>query len=191
MQDLLQQVAGIICVVAYVFLIIGINKPNMEQSFAAFLLWGMLDTIAMITSIIEQGNFWLPLSNSLGASLVAILLIVKKQVVWTWVESLTAGLVVICLIVWGTAGERAGLIASSIAVLIASVPQMIDTYKRPQATPTIAYAIFLFADVLSVFAGKAWTIEERFYSVIGVILSVVILVFSLKKSTAALTTAVK
>jgi hypothetical protein len=183
MQDLLQQVAGVICVIAYVFLIIGINKPNMEQSFAAFLLWGMLDTIAMITSIFEQGNYWLPLSNSVGASLVAILLIAKKQVVWTWVESLTAALVVICLIVWGIAGERAGLIASSIAVLIASVPQMIDTYKRPQSTPTIAYAIFLFADVLSVFAGKGWTIEERFYSVIGGILSIVILVFSLKKST--------
>lgn len=186
MYDILQQSAAVICVIAYIFLIIGINKPDMEQSFAAFLLWGMLDTIAMITSIFEQGNFWLPLSNSLGASLVAILLIVKKQVVWTWVESLTAFLVVACLIVWSAAGERAGLIASTIAVLIASVPQMIDTYKRPQATPATAYAVFLLADVLSIFAGKGWTIEERFYPVIGALLSVVILLFSLKKSTATI-----
>jgi hypothetical protein len=182
MQDYLQQFAGLISVVAYIFLIIGILKPNMEQSFAAFLLWGMLDTIAMITSIIEHGNFWLPLSNSVGATIVAVVLVAKKQVVWTLVESLTAALVIICLIIWAIAGEMAGLIASSLAVLIASVPQMADTYKKPWATPTLAYAIFLFADALSIFAGKAWIVEEIFYAVIGTILSLVILVFSMKKT---------
>ncbi len=181
MLDLLQQLAGVIGVTGYIFLITGIYRRGMEQSFAAFLLWGMLDTIAMITSIIEKGNFWLPTSNAIGASLVAILLVVKKGVVWTWVESLTAVMVVICLIIWVTAGDLAGLVASSVAGVIASIPQMITTYRRPQTTPINAYIIFLAADLLSFFAGKSWTVTERFYAGNDLIISLVILIFSLKK----------
>ena len=98
MKDVLQLLAGVIGVLCYVPLIIGILRSTIEQSFVAFALWALLDIIATLTSILADGNYWLPLSNALGASIVALLLATKKQVKWTWVETSTAILVVTCLV---------------------------------------------------------------------------------------------
>ena len=108
-------------------------------------------------------------------------LAMKKKAEWTIVETLTAVLVLICLALWYVLGERAGIVSSSLAVVFASLPQVVQTYKRPQATPTLIYAVFLFANILSLFAGKEWTIEERFYPGCAVFLCLVIVLLSLKR----------
>ncbi len=178
---ILQPIAGIIGIIAYVVLIIALIKSNVEQSFAAFLLWAMLDLIATITSVLSHGNYWLPLSNVIGALTITILLAVKRQVSWSRIETLTALLVVVCLVIWYNAGEQAGIVASSLAVVIASIPQMVETYVKPEATPARVYFIFLFANGVSVFAGRSWTIEERFYALCSVFLCFVIILFALRK----------
>lgn len=182
MQDFLQALAGGIGILAYIILIVGIVKTKMEQSFAAFLLWAMLDLIATITSILEHGNFWLPLSNVAGSAVITILLVTKKQVSWSRVETMTSILVAICLLVWMMAGEKAGIIASSLAVVIASIPQMKETYDKPEATPASAYIVFLMGNLVSFFAGRAWSIEERFYSACSAFLCLVIVVFAFRKN---------
>ncbi len=181
MQDFLQIVAGVIGIIAYIILIVGILKTKMEQSFAAFLLWAMLDLIATITTILQDGNFWLPLSNVTGSAVITILLVIKKQVSWSRVETMTSVLVAICLLVWMIAGEKAGIIASSLAVVIASLPQMKETFDKPETTPASAYIVFLLGNLVSFFAGKAWTIEERFYPACSAFLCIVIVVFALRK----------
>lgn len=180
-QEYLQVSAALVGIAAYVILVVGIIKTNKEQNFAAFLLWGMLDSVATITSIIGHGNFWLPLSNAFGASVIAVLLMVKKQVSWSRMETLTSVLVVLCLIIWFSAGERAGIIASSLATVIASIPQMVDTYNKPTATPLGAYLVFLIANFIALFAGTNWTIEERFYAACSVFLTLVIVFLALRK----------
>lgn len=182
MQAFLRPFAGIIGIAAYLLLIAGIMKSKVRQSFVAFLLWAMLDAIATITTILKEGNYWLSLSNALGAAIVAILLALKKQVSWTWVETTTAILVIICLNVWYFAGATEGIIVSSLAMVIASVPQMRDTYNNPEETPTTVYSIFLAANILSFIGGKEWTIEDRFYSGCAVFLCAVIVIFSLKNT---------
>jgi hypothetical protein len=172
----LQIAGGVIGLVAYVVLIVALVRTTTEQSFAAFLLWALLDLIATVTTIIEQGNYWLALSNAIGSTVITLILIRKKQVSWSRVETMTALLVVVCLVVWYTAGEQAGIIASSLAVVIASVPQMVDTWKKPEATPALAYLIFITANIVSFLAGKEWTIEERFYQACGIFLCAGILV---------------
>jgi uncharacterized protein with PQ loop repeat len=179
--SMFQLVAGIVGIIAYIPLIIGIIKSKIEQSFAAFLLWAMIDTIASVTTILEKGNYWLPLANATGSSIIALLLAIKKQVSWTWVETMTTVLVVVCLLIWYAAGETAGIVSSSLAVVIASIPQMVATYKSPSTTPTGPYIIFLTANILSLLAGKSWTIEERFYAGCSVFLCAVIVLFSLRR----------
>jgi hypothetical protein len=179
-MNYLQPLGGIIGLVAYAFLIFALFRTNTQQSFAAFFLWALLDIIATITTIIEGGNYWLALSNAIGSTVITILLIRKKQVSWSWVESMTALLVVVCLVVWYTSGEQAGIIASSLAVVIASVPQMVDTFRKPESTPTNVYVIFIVANIVSFIGGKAWTIEERFYQGCGIFLCAVIILCSLR-----------
>ena len=180
-MEFLKILGGVVGLVSYAILIVALFKTKTEQSFAAFLLWAMLDLIATITMIIQGGNFWLALSNVIGSTTIFIILIFKKQVSWSWVETMTAVLVAVCLVVWATAGERAGIIASSLAVVMASIPQMVDTYKKPESTPTLAYFIFTIGNVISLIGGKGWTIEERFYPACSIFLCVVIVVLSLRK----------
>lgn len=181
MNDYLPQIAGLTGLSGYVLLFVGLLKTKIEQSFAAFMLWAMLDIIATITTILEDGNYWLALGNAVGSTAITGLLAAKKQISWSWIETMTAILVLICLVIWFVAGEKAGLIASSLAVVVASIPQMVATYKKPRTTPTAIYVVFLIAAILSFIAGKAWTIDQRFYSGCAVFLCSVIVVFSLRK----------
>ncbi|MBC7934715.1 MAG: hypothetical protein H7Y86_05060 [Rhizobacter sp.] len=180
MQNLLQIIAGIIGFITYCFLCFKILKSKAEQNFAAFLLWAILSIITTITVSIEEGNYWLSLGNVLGETAIAILLIVKKKIAWKWIETLTALLVIICLVIWFFAGEKAAIVSSSLATIIASVPQMASTYKKPSQTPTGIYVSFLLANLLSLYAGKSWTIEERFYPASAVVICLVIAIFSIK-----------
>ncbi|MEO5975879.1 MAG: hypothetical protein ABIS36_20915 [Chryseolinea sp.] len=173
--DALQLIAGLVAFCAYIPLTFAILRNTASQSFAAFLLWGMLDGIAMVGLIFQGGNFWLPLSNVLGTATIASLLVIKKQVDWTWIETLTSTLVLICMIIWFFTGDTGAIVSSSIALVIASIPQMVDTYRRPKETPVLVYMIWLIANLLSFLAGKEWTIKERFYPACGMILCLCII----------------
>lgn len=179
-MEYLKPLSGALGIVAYILLISALLRTKVEQSFAAFLLWALLDLIATITIVLEQGNYWLALSNVVGSTTITLLLIYKKQVSWSWIESLTALLVIICLITWYTVGEQAGIIASSLAVVIASVPQMADTYRKPEATPTYIYLVFLTANIVAFIGGSSWSIEERFYPACAIFLCAVIAGLSLR-----------
>lgn len=181
-MDRLQLLAAIIGLGANAPLIYGILKGTVEQNFAAFLLWALLDIIAATTTILQDGNYALPLAYACSASIVTICLALKKQISWTWIESATAFLVLVCLFVWYMIGPKAGTIASSLAVIIASVPQGVHTWKRPESTPTRVYFLFLVANALSLFAGKAWTVEERLYAGCTTFLCAVLILFSLRKT---------
>lgn len=183
-MEYLQPLSGAIGILAYLLLIVALLRANTEQSFAAFLLWALLDGIATITIILEHGNYWLALANAIGSSIITLLLIYKKQVSWSWIESMTALLVLVCLVIWYTAGEQAGIIASSLAVVMASIPQMVDTYRKPEATPRGVYLVFLTANTLALIAGNAWTIEERFYAGCSIFLCGVIVVCSFRSKAA-------
>lgn len=180
-MNYLAVVGGIIGLVAFLLLIIKLQKSNVEQSFAAFFLWALLDIIATVTTMIKGGNYWLALSNAVGSLVITFILVAKRQVSWTWVESMTTILVVTCLVFWYTLGEQAGIVASSLANLIAAIPQMVDTYKKPESTPSLPYAVFFVGNIISLMAGSAWTIEERFYQTSSIVLTTAILVLSMRK----------
>jgi len=73
-MDYLQPLSGAIGILAYALLIIALFRTKTEQSFAAFLLWALLDGIATVTTILEHGNYWLALSNAIGSTVITILL---------------------------------------------------------------------------------------------------------------------
>ncbi len=79
MQQWFQILAGVIGTFAYIVLIFELLKAKKEQNFASFMLWAMLDTIATITVVLKDGNYWLPLSNAFGAVSIALILAVKNK----------------------------------------------------------------------------------------------------------------
>lgn len=185
-QNFLQPIAGVVSLITYFCLFTVLLKNKAEQNFVAFMLWAILSIITTITIFIESGNFWLSLGNVIGETAITILLVVKRQMAWSWIETMTGILVAVCLLIWFFAGEKAAIIFSGLATTMASIPQMVSTYKKPSLTPTGIYVAFLMANIISLYAGKSWTIEERFYPACAVFLCLSIVLISmrnLKKST--------
>lgn len=173
---------ALIGLLAYGPLVTGIIQNRIQQNFATWTLWATLDAIAAGSTILQHGNFWLPLGYTVGASSITLLLIFKKRATWTKFETFISVLVVICLIVWWYAGNIGGIIASSAALLIASIPQIIDTAKTPSLTPRVAYMIFTASSVLSLLGGTSWSVEERLYSAGALFTNTVILALSFRKT---------
>ena len=177
----LQLIAGIIGLCAYVPMTIGILRETTRQSFAAFFLWGLLDTIAMVSALWQEGNFWLAASNVAGTFVITVLLLYKRQFEWSITETITSLLVVVCLIVWYSAGNKGAIVASSLAVVIAGIPQMAHTMRQPEHTPVPVYLMWTTANIISFAAGRDWSIEERFYAFCAMLLCLAILGIALLK----------
>ncbi len=177
----IQLLGGLLGLLLHIPLLIGIWKNRIEQSFASYALWSTLDGIATMSLIAQNGNFWLSLFYSIGAGLVAISLLIKKQFSWSKFESFVSFLIIICLVTWYYSGPFLAMISSVSALSIASVPQIIDTLKKPQSTPTILYCGFCTANLLSFIGGSAWVLEQKLYSAAALIICSTITILSLRK----------
>lgn len=152
-----------IATLVYIPLTVQVWRKQLEQNFATFFLWGLLDAIAAGSIFLKGGNYVLPAMYVVLCGGVPIAILRSRTFVWTWVETMTALLVIGCIIVWAEAGDREATIASTIAVGIAGMPQLVDFWRKPFDGPVYSYVGFTFANGISILAGKNWSIEERFY----------------------------
>lgn len=172
------------CVVAlclYVPLLRGIIRGEVEQSFATWLLWVTLDLIALTSIIDQKGNFIFLMFYIAGGTTVVISLIIKKKLSWTKFETLILFLVFVCLVVWHLSGSKWATVSSTLAVVISGMPQLRDSWNKPDKMIGIIYAGYVIANGLFMFAGKDWSIEERFYPGSCVVLCVAIAIAALRK----------
>ncbi len=159
--------------VTYVFLIKGLLGQGVEQSFATWFLWAMLDLIAALSMMFKGGNYQLALFYTFFGTFISGLLLYKKQFSWTRLETTVTGLVIACIVIWATSGDRAATIASTTAMAIATAPQLVAAWKKPMtAGSPFIWGGYTVANIFSFFGGKAWTVEERFYPGVCVVLCV-------------------
>ncbi len=156
-------IGAVIAVLAYIPLTVNVWQRKITQNFATYALWGALDTIAAATIFLTNGNFLLPAMYSILSFSVLVAILRARTFSWTWFETLTSALVIVCIIIWAVSGDRAATIASAIAVAIASIPQLVDFWKKPREAPLLTYVAFTAANGISILAGKDWSVEERFY----------------------------
>lgn len=142
-----------------------------EQNRLTWGLWGALDIIATITIIAQKGNFLLPAAYVIG-SVMTVYFISRtgKKSAWTWFETMVTLLVIICMVIWYFVNSKAATIASSSALLIAGVPQLVDAWRRPHEMPFLVYVSYTIANGLSTAGGKNWSVEERFYPATAAVL---------------------
>lgn len=177
----LKIVGALIGMTPYIPICIGIYRGKVKQNFASWMLWTMLDAIATTAAFLQNGNYKLQAGFTLGSVAVTIFLIVKKQVKWTKFETLVSFLVLVCLCVWYFVGNNAGIIASIIGLIVAGIPQVKSTLKKPSETPTIPFLLFSLGGLFSFLGGIDWSIKERLFSGETVIFCFLIALLSLRK----------
>lgn len=154
-----------IALILYYPLIAGIVRVRnpVEHNVATWILWVALDTIVLISVILQKGNHLLLVLYCIGGTTVVVCLLYRKLFKWTRFESFVLILVILCLMIWSMSGPRWATIASTIAVWISGCPQIRDSWRKPDRMVGLIYMGYTIASGLSFLGGKSWSIEERFY----------------------------
>lgn len=173
--------SSVLALVLYVPLCIQLLSGKVKQNLATWLLWSILDGVAAGTLIVQGGNFWLATTYTLGSAVATLCILKSKMVKWTWFENFVSLLVIICIIVWISSGSKVATIASTLAMFIAGIPQLIETMRKPHETPILIYFGYFIANSLSILGGKDWTIQERFYSSSAAIYCFILVLFAMRK----------
>ncbi len=175
---------------AYIPLWIQIPSGKVKQNLLSWVLWGMLEIILTIAVVAQKGNFLLFSAYFMGTGItVWMILRTQGRARWTRFESFVITLVILCLVIWYTSGSKVATIASTLAMFIAGVPQLVDAWKRPREMPLLTSLLYLTANSLSSAGGKNWSIEERMPATCAALYSLTTIIFILRRYRATPTTA--
>ena len=178
--------AGLLALLLFIPLIIGILKDGAEgQSCATWFLWGLLDTVLTISVIQQHGNFLLPLGFSIGDVLLVVLLLAKGKLRWGKFETGILVMVIGCIVGWKMAGPKIATVAATMGICLAGLPGLFAMLKHPQRKVGNVWAGYILANALSFFGGTTMTIEERFAPGVFVLCSLAMFAASRKKRLAA------
>lgn len=175
MEKILTGATVILFVVNYLHITYGILFKGNQNSFAMYLLWLFLDGIALYNTYQNGEDLTLMVTFVLGTGLVALALLFRKSFSWTWVETLTGILVLICAIVTVYSSEKVALNTSAIALGLAGVPYWKDLLKRKASNDEFLngwiYAIALLFGSIAAMLRE----ENPIVAVIGLIFWVITL----------------
>lgn len=180
-MNIIVWLGSLIAVSLYFPLIIGIMQGKIEQNFATWILWVALDAIALASILFQGGNYLLLIFYCIGGTLVCVSLLYTKQFRWTRFETFVLSLVIACLVLWAMSGSRWATIASTLAVVISGAPQIKDFWLQPDKRTGYLYLGYVLANGFSFLGGKSWTIEERFYPGMCVLLCIAIAIAAFRK----------
>jgi hypothetical protein len=138
-------------------------------SLTTFGLWAALAWISGFTMLKQGANPAVPMVYGVGATATTIVLLFKGRYDLTLQNAIIAALVVTCIVLWKTKGARWALVLSVAAAVFAAVPFIVMTWKAPAVSPIIPSSGFLLANILSFVSAKAWTLEDRLYSGVNII----------------------
>lgn len=180
-MNLLAKSAATLAILVYFPTTYQVLRGKMKLNLATFLLWGALDAIAAGSIFAKGGNWTLPAAYVVGVLVVIIAMLKARTFDWGRLETITSVMVGISILVWMFVGPVMATIVSSCSMAIATVPQVWDTWRKPQECTLWMWFVFLVINVMSTMAGKDWSVSERFYPATCTILTGVIFLLGLRK----------
>jgi len=163
LQEVFRWSSGLLGLAMYVPLVVDvIRRRGVGHSFAMWSLWAMLDSIATASLVVQQGNFLLTGGFALGSILLTLLLLRYRRFKWGSLEWVVSMLVLLCLALWLFAGPGTATIATTLAIVTASVPGLVELWRAPDPLAARIWAGFFVANCLALLGGESWSIQERF-----------------------------
>ncbi len=87
----------------------------------------------------------------------------------------------ICTLIFMYAEPYYSTIAGTVAINIASVPQVVSTIKKPEHTPPGPYLLFAISALLAIIAAPAWTVGDRLFPVSAFLFCMLIFSLALRR----------
>jgi hypothetical protein len=180
MNAFLAILGAAIAALMYVRLTIQVLR-GLEQNFATYALWGVLDAVAAGSLWMQSGNFLLPAVYVVSCCAVLYAILRARTFTWGWRETATSFFVIASIIVWLFVSNEMATVVSTAGVVAAGLPQLYDIWKKPREAPVFAYVGFAVANMLSTLAGHDWSVQERLYGGACTILTIVLVIIGARK----------
>ena len=175
-------ISSAIAILAYFPLWKQIRSGRARQNLLTWVLWCCLDGVVVATLIAQKVNVSLAAAYTVGSGITAVFIAkAGNKSSWTWFETMVLGLVFASMVIWYFSGSKMATIAGTTAMLIAGVPQLIDTWKKPQESPSLINFVYFVANCLATAGGKSWAVEERFYPASAAAFCLLIAMVSLRR----------
>jgi len=163
LQEGFRWLSGLLGLLMYVPLVLDImRKRGAGHSFAMWALWAFLDTTATLSLVVQNGNYLLTAGFSVGSILLSVMLLCYGRFSWGRLEWIVLILVLVCLVAWALAGPRTATVATTLAIITASIPGLIEIWRNPDPRAARVWAGFAIANVFALIGGDNWSVEERF-----------------------------
>ncbi len=180
--EIIQEMARIdwiifaVTIIAYILLITDIIKNNgVSQNFYTWFLWGILDSVLLVTTYKEMGaDIAIIFGCVIGSFSVALCLSLIKKIRWRKRETRTSIMVAITLAIWlWSKSNLVGIIFAVTSEIIAGIPLMRSSWKNPGSRLTLASYLFFFASyVISIYNSPNWNIENTLFPIAFLLYSI-------------------
>jgi len=180
-MNLWTQTSTVVALALYIPLCMQIFQGKTRQNIVTWLLWTILDGVAAASLVVQKGNYLLPLAYTFGCAVTTLFILRSSKWEWGQFEKLITCLVIICALAWITSGPKTATVASAMAMCVAGLPQLLDTFQKPHEAPFWIYIGYLFCNSMSVIGAKNWSIEERFYPSSAAIYCLILITFAMRR----------
>lgn len=136
-------------------------KKSVEPSKATWLIWAVLDAIALAGMAAKGSLNGQIIASTIGASMTALLALKYGVAGWTLIDKICLAGAMLSIILWIYFGDsNAGIITSLVAILIGAWPTFESAWKNPENENKWAWLMFFLACVFAVIAIPAFTIQD-------------------------------
>lgn len=179
-SEIIQIVGGAIGFSAYLVGIYYIIRQQKYPSFASYALWATLDGIMLYHAAQNPEGANLPIiaGFTIGSAVTAIILLAKGKFSWGKTEWIVTFLIIVCLYVKYNYSHNTMTIATATALMLAGIPLLLDTWKKPDTVPTRVWGIFAVGSIIAFFGKTSWALDEWLFSGTSAIYTTVIVLLS-------------
>ncbi len=168
-------IAAGLSVVAYVLIVAAMLRSGESMNIATWVIWAVLDGVAFASAFASGERVpWMIGVFTLGAGIIAILSIKNGKWQWGWLEWVCTTAALLSFGLWSL-GPVWSLVASSLAMFVGGLPQVVDAYKSPWQQSKLNWGLFLASNGISLFGANLSLMGEWFYPTVGVIFNTLIL----------------
>ncbi len=182
-------IAGTVGILGFVPYAVGIINRTTKPNKATWIVWAVLGAV-IAASYYAAGateSAWVPVAYAFGIFIIAILSLKYGEEKWTPLDKGCLAGAALGLALWALTGEAAtALYIATLVDAAGSVPTIRKTYEDPGSESRAAWALFLLAAVINLFAIREWTLSSASYPVYLVILDLVMIALVLRKPRNAL-----
>lgn len=172
LQSLAGIVAGLISMVAYLPYAYDVIRAAARPNRATWLIWTVVGGLLFASYSAAAGGAarWVPLSDTLGPALIAVLAFRYGKGGMNWFDLGCLAVAGFSVLGWALTGSP--IISLNINLFLAplgALPTLRSVYRDPAAEPALVWCAFLLSNMLNLVAVEHWSWRSGAYPVYAVL----------------------